>query len=198
MDKLMELLVNIVTGKKSRLFWAVIIVLAIVIVIIYPYIDANILYYDRIEKRIDNLQKLVDLTGKPLEENEALNNEYLSILEEMENAREKALSNATSIEDSMHDRRVKFLAGASLWYLAAVMVLFTKKKTEKWSLKKVINNFCAAALCFGIGTGIGWIFTKIPTIGGVEVNAGFTLILEVAVLWLLIEQPKKKVLATEA
>ena len=165
----------------------------IAVVIVYPYIDANFLYSDRIEKRIDNLQKLVELTGEPLHENEDLNKEYLSILNEMETAREKALSNATSNEDTLHDRRVKFFAGAGLWYIVAVAVLFTKKKTEKWSFKKDFNNFCSATLCLGIGSGIGWIFTLIPTLGIVEVNAVLTLILEVVVLWLLIEQPKKKV-----
>lgn len=193
MDKLLELLVGVVTGKKSGVFWTVLIILLFTVVIIYPYIDANFLYYDRIEKRIDNLQKLVELTGEPLRENEDLNKEYLSILTEMETAREKALSNATSNEDSLHDRRVKFFAGAGLWYIVAVAVLFTKKKTEKWSFKKVFNNFCSATLCLGIGSGIGWIFTLIPTLGIVEVNAVLTLILEVVVLWLLIEQPKKKV-----
>ena len=105
--------------------------------IIYPYIDANILYYGRIEKRIDNLQKLVELTEKPLEENEELKEEYVSILNEMETARKKALSNATSSKDSIHDKRIKFGAGAGFWYIAALCVLFSKKKTEKWSFRKV-------------------------------------------------------------
>ena len=192
MDKLLELLVGVVTGKKSGIFWSVLIILLIAVVIIYPYIDANFLYYDRIDKRIDNLQKLVELTGEPLYENEDLNKEYSSILKEMEVAREKALSNATNSEDSLHNRRVKFFAGAGLWYVVAIAVLFTKKKTEKWSFKKVFNNFCSAILCLGIGSGLGWVFTLIPTLGIVEVNAVFTLILEVVVLWLLIEQPKNR------
>lgn len=138
--------------------------------IVYPYIDASFLYYDRIEKHIDNLQKLVDLTGEPLSENEYLNKEYLSILDEMETAREKALSNATNRTDTLHERRVKFFAGAGLWYIVALAVQFTKKKIEKWSLKKVFNSICAATLCFGLGSGIGWIFTMIPTLGFVEVK----------------------------
>ena len=104
MDKLWELLVNVITGRRSRIFWAVVIVLVVFVVIVYPYIDANFLYYDRIEKRIDNLQKLVELTGTPLEENEELNKEYLSIVAEMETAREKALSNATNDQDSKRDK----------------------------------------------------------------------------------------------
>lgn len=197
-EKILDWLGKIITGPKSRLFWAFVIVALVIGIIVFPYIDANFLYYDRIEKRIDNLTSLVELSGTSLEENEALYAEYLSILEEMETAREKALSNATSSQDTVHDRRVKFFTGAGLWYFLALIVLFSKKKTEKWSIKKVFNNFCSTVLCFGIGTGIGWIFTMIPTLGVVEVNAVLTLILEVVVLWLLIDQPKKKAPAAEA
>lgn len=191
-EKILDWLGKIVTGPKSRFFWVFVIIALIIGIIVIPYIDANFLYYDRIEKRINNLQALVELTGTPLQENDALNAEYESILKEMETAREKALSNATHSKDTLHNRRVKFFAGSGLWYIVAVMVLFTKKKTEKWSFRKIFNNFCSAALCLGIGSGIGWIFTMIPTLGVVEVNAVLTIILEIVVLWLLIEQPKRK------
>ena len=196
-EKILGWLGEIISGPKRRIFWAFVIVALVIGVIVFPYIDANFLYYDRIEKRISNLQNMVALSGMPLAENEALNAEYQSILAEMETAREKALSNATNSEDTLHDRRVKFFAGAGLWYIVAVGVLFTKKKTEKWSFKKAFNNFCSSTLCLGIGSGIGWVFTKIPTLGNVEFNAVLTLILEVVVLWLLIEQPKKKASASE-
>ena len=137
------------------------------------------------------MQALVDLTGIPLQENEDLYAEYESIIEEMESAREKALSNTTNNKDTIQDRRVKFLSGAGLWYIVALMVLITKKKTEKWSFKRIFNNFCSTVLCVGIGSGIGWVFTLIPTLGLVGVNVGLTIILEVIVLWLLIEKPKK-------
>jgi len=190
-EKLIDLLGKIVTGPKSRIFWAFVIVALVVGIIIFPYIDANYLYYDRIERRINNLQALVDLTGIPLQENEDLYAEYESIIEEMESAREKALSNTTNNKDTIQDRRVKFLSGAGLWYIVALMVLITKKKTEKWSFKRIFNNFCSTVLCVGIGSGIGWVFTLIPTLGLVGVNVGLTIILEVIVLWLLIERPKK-------
>lgn len=190
-EKLIDLLGKIVTGPKSRIFWAFVIVALVIGIIIFPYIDANFLYYDRIERRINNLQALVDLTGIPLQENEDLYAEYESIIEEMESAREKALSNTTNNKDTIQDRRVKFLSGAGLWYIVALMVLITKKKTEKWSFKKIFNNFCSTVLCLGIGSGIGWVFTLIPTLGLVGVNVGLTIILEVIVLWLLIEKPKK-------
>lgn len=55
MNEWIELFTKIITGEKSRYFWVGLIVVAILAIIIFPYVDANILYYDRIEKRIDNL-----------------------------------------------------------------------------------------------------------------------------------------------
>lgn len=192
MEKILDKLIGFASGPKSRTFWAILIVVCVLAIIVFPYIDANFLYYDRIEKRISNLQAMVNLSGASLEESEALNAEYLSILAEIETAREKALSNATSSQDTLRDRRIKFFAGAGLWYLVALVVLVTKKKTEKWSFKKIFNNFCSAVLCLAIGTVIGWVFTMVPTLGIAEVNGILTLILEIVVIWLLIEQPKKK------
>lgn len=190
-EKLLDWLQKIVTGPRSRLFWAFVIIALIIAVIVFPYIDANYLYYNRIEKRISNLQALVEISGSTIEESEALNAEYQSILQEMESAREKALSNATNAEDSIHNRRVKFFAAAGLWYFVAVLVLFAKKKGEKLSFRKLFNNFCSMVLCFIIGSVLGWVFTMIPTLGYVEVNAVFSIIVELVVVWLLIVQPKK-------
>ncbi len=192
MDKLWELLVNVITGRRSRVFWALVIVLVIFVVIVYPYIDANFLYYDRIEKRIDNLQKLVELTGTPLEENEELNEEYLSIVAEMETAREKALSNATNVQDSKRDKLIKFASGASLWVIVSIGVLFTKKKNEKITLKRVLNNLLSAAVCLGMGSLMGCIFTYIPTLGSVDINAAFAPTVQLIVIWLIMDAPNKK------
>lgn len=192
MDKVWELLINVITGRRSRLFWAIVIVVVIFSVIIYPYIDANFLYYDRIERRIDNLQKLIELTGKPLEENEELNKEYLSIVAEMETAREKALSNATNVQDSKHDKLVKFLSGAGLWLIVAVGVLFTKKKGEKRTLRRFFNNLLSAVVCLGMGSLMGYIFTYIPTLGSVDINAIFAPVVQLVVVWLIMDAPNKK------
>lgn len=191
-ETILNWLEKIITGPKSRFFWAFAIIALVAGVIVFPYIDANFLYYDRIEKRINNLQAMVELAGGSLEENESLKAEYKSILEEMETAREKALSNTTNKVDTLRDRRTKYLAGASLWCVLAVVLLFSKDKKEKWSFKKLFNNFLSAIVCILIGSGIGWIFTLIPTLGTPWISAVIGIFLEVIVLWLLIEQPKKK------
>ena len=111
-EKILSWFERIVTGEKRRWFFAAVIVAIILGVIVFPYIDANFLYYNRIEKRIDNLTNLVNLTGVPLEENEMLYEEYLSILEEVKTARENALFGSGKAEDSRTDRMWKFAGGA--------------------------------------------------------------------------------------
>ena len=195
-ERILEWLHKIVTGPKSRVFWAIVILAVIIIVIIFPYVDANYLYYSRIEKRIDNLQDLVELSGSSIEDDEALNAEYQSILKELETAREKALTSAITKEDTVDERRVKFFTGAALLYLVALLVLFSKKKTEKWSFKRVANNVGSMVICFVLGTLIGWVFTLIPTLGSIEIHCVLTLILEVTVICLLFAKPSKDTTAS--
>lgn len=191
-ETIFKWLEKVITGPKSRYFWAFAIIALVAGVIVFPYIDANFLYYDRIEKRINNLQDMIDLAGGSLEDNESLKAEYNSILEELETAREKALSNATNKVDTLRDRRIKFLAGAALWYVVAAIVLFSKEKNEKLSLKKVFNHLLAALLCVVIGSAIGWVYTQIPTFVTSELTAILGFVVEIVVLWLVIDQPKKK------
>lgn len=135
-EKVLDWLGKILTGPKSRIFWAIVIVALVIGIIVFPYIDANFLYYGRIEKRIDNLTSLVEVSGTSLEENEALYAEYLSILDEMETAREKALSNATNSQDTVHDRRMKFLQGQDYGILWLLWSCLRRRKPKNGPLRK--------------------------------------------------------------
>ena len=188
-EKILDLLQKIITGPKGRMFWVFVIATIIIGTIAFPYIDANYLYYNRIEKRIDNLKSLMELSGETIEENAALNAEYQSILQEMENARKKALSNATNAEDANRDRMIKFFSAAGLFYFVAVVVLFSKQKNEKLSWRKVFNNIASMLICVAIGSVLGFLFALVPTLGYAEVNGVLAIILEIIVLWLLIVKP---------
>ena len=192
-EKILDWFEKIVTGEKRRWFFAFLIVVIIFGVIVFPYIDANFLYYNRIEKRIDNLTNLVNLTDTPLEENEILYEEYLSILEEVKTARENALFGSGKTEDSVTDRLWKFAGGASLWVIIAVVLLFSKKKGEQRTLKQRINNFFSAVICLVIGGILGQVFIYIPTIGSPKINFILAPVAEFIVVWLLMESPKSKI-----
>lgn len=149
-EKILSWFERIVTGENADGFLPAVIVAIILGVIVFPYIDANFLYYNRIEKRIDNLTNLVNLTGVPLEENEMLYEEYLSILEEVKTARENALFGSGKAEDSRTDRMWKFAGGAFLWVIIAVVLLFSKKKGEQRTFKHWDNNHLFCNYLFGI------------------------------------------------
>ena len=192
MPEVIELFTKIIQSEKGRYLWIALIVAVLLVMIVFPYIDANFLYYDRIEKRIDNLEKLVDLTGSPLYENDRLTAEYESILTEMENAREMALSNTGRKVDSLRDRRIKFLSGSSLCFLVALIMPFTKKKGQKRTVRDFFNNLIAAIFCFAIGSLIGWFFVKVPTLGIVEVNAILAPLAQIIILLIVTQSPRKK------
>ena len=189
-EKLMDWIEKIVLGKKGRFLVAILIIIVVVGILLFPYIDANFLCYNRIEKRIDNLQKLVTLTGKTVDEDVGLMEEYQSILAEMENARDKAF--ATTKTDSKKDRLVKFIGGAIIWVIVAIVLPFSKKKGTKRTRKDFWNNVAGAILCLGIGSMLGYFSTLIPTLGIVEVNGVVIPIVQLIFLWLIMESPKKK------
>lgn len=192
-EKILSWFEKIVSGEKRRLFFAFLIIVVILGIVVFPYIDANFLYYDRIEKRIDNLSSLVSLSGEPLENNEILHEEYLSILEEMKTARENSLFDGGKVENSKHDLAWKFAGGAILWVVVAIVLAFPKKKGERRPLKQWINNIAAVFFCLVIGAILGSIFVYIPTIGSVELNFVLSPVLQIIILWLILDSPKKKV-----
>ena len=191
-EKILGWFEKIATGEKRRYFFAALIIIVILGIIIFPYIDANFLYYNRIEKRIDNLSNLVNLTDTPLEENEILYEEYLSILEEMKTARENSLFVSEKAEDSKNDHIWKFAGGSLLWFILAIVLLFYKKKGEQRTFKQRINNFLSALVCLIFGVTLGCVFIYIPTIGSAELNFVLAPIAQIIVMWLIIESPKSK------
>lgn len=191
-EKILGWFEKIATGEKRRWFFAALIIIVILGIIVFPYIDANFLYYNRIEKRIDNLSNLVNLTDTPLEENEILYEEYLSILEEMKTARENSLFGSNKAEDSRTDRMWKFAGGALLWVIIAFVLVFSKKKGEQRTFKQFINNVLSAIFCLIIGAIFGCAFIYIPTIGSAELNFALAPVAQIIVVWLIIESPKSK------
>ena len=85
MDKVIELVVSwIQKNLKNPRLYAALLVVGVALVLVFPYIDANFLFYNRIEKRIDILQSIVQIDPGKLAQNPELQEEYNSILSEME------------------------------------------------------------------------------------------------------------------
>jgi len=191
-EKVQEWLLGIVTGEKGRIVWAIVIILFLLAVIVYPYIDANFLYYDRLEKRIDNLQKLISISGNTIENNDALKAEFQGILNEIEDAREKTLINVTTENDSAEDQSTKFLGGSILFFVVGFFMIFQHQKGQKFTFKQFITvNIPASILCAVFGIIMGYIFTLFPTLWSTWINFFLAPVLELFVLWLFFGTSKK-------
>ena len=91
-EKIFDLLKSLATGNKSKKFWGALIVIFIIVLIVFPYLDANFFYYNRIEKRIDNLTSIVELNDDKIHKNQGLLLEYESIIREINDANQKSLN----------------------------------------------------------------------------------------------------------
>ena len=76
--------------KNPKLYISVLI-LVVVFLLLFPYIDANFLYYNRVEKRISILKEIMELDKDKLKESPELEAEYQSILEEVSKQRDGSL-----------------------------------------------------------------------------------------------------------
>lgn len=193
-DKILELMVNTIKGKNGKKLIAIIILVLILIVIIFPYINANFLYYDRIEKRINNLKSLVELSGKNLSESPNLLSEYNSIIEEINNAQSKSLNTIIEPEsNNSFDYWIKFISGGFLFAIISLLGLFQKEKNKKLTFNTFIKkNFLIFILCIFIAVLLAFIFARIPTLISPWINAFAAPILQLLMIYLLFYKTKDK------
>ena len=187
MDSLIKKLFEIATGKKAKIFWAVFLAIIVILLVLYPYIDANFLVFSRINKRIDILERVTQLDLDKINKNSALQKEYNSVIGEIITIREKSVGTITTRLDTYNDKTIKFISGGSLFWLVSLIVLFSKNKKDNISvLKKIFNNVMSAILCVFIGYFCALIGKNIPTIINVWLNAvGFPLI-QIAIIGLIV------------
>lgn len=187
-DKIVEkLLENLKNPKLYVLFIAVVIVMLVLL----PYIDANVFYYNRVNNRIDILIKLETIEVEKLENDEVLLREYNSILSEVEKQSDGSLGSVFRKETDESVILFKFLTGGSLFWLIAILCLFIKGFKN---FRSRIFGFIVLTILGGI---TGLVAKAIPTIRNPVVNyIGFPVLL-IAVTALLATSGNKKKKGTE-
>ena len=143
---------------KNPKFYAVIVALVIIMVLVFPYIDANFFFYNRIEKRINILQSLSEIDIEKISQSPALQEEYNAILSELGRQRKWSVSGAISTNENPTITQFKFLSGGILAWIVALCVPFMNTFKDK---KTKILAFMLVSL---IGVFLGWIGSIIPTI----------------------------------
>lgn len=139
--------------------------LLIVLMIAYPVIDVNFLYFNRIENRINVLQKLQSLNMDYIASEEVLSKEYKDILAKISGQNNKLFldngnifSSATNTETKVY----KFLSG-SIWCL--IILIFSPFIFKEF--KKTLQGILVILFLTFIIGGIGLL---IPTFNLILIN----------------------------
>lgn len=183
--------------KRPKL-WIGLLLFFFFIVLLFPYIDSNFFYYSRMEKRINTLRDVMELNHELINSNQAYVNEYQSILQEMEQQRERSINSLMNRADYYFDNLVvigtgqgnkviKFITGALWCILVTICVPFMNtfdKRSEK------LIAFFALIVISGL---LGWLCSMIPIIINPWVNyIGIPLAQIILVIIIVTRSDKKK------
>lgn len=175
---------NKIFGMNKRKLGVIVIVLFVFILILFPFIDTNFFYANRIKNRINILQEITELDMNKISENEKLLNEYESILDEINESDNNYINKVLNNNKNEHSLG-KFISGGLLWWILAIIMLFFYNtfNKENTGSKNWGTRIGGCVICTIIGGLIGLICSIIPTIFNIWVNY---LIIPIIVLILMI------------
>lgn len=184
MDLKTTIFSKILNMNKRKLGVSVIIAF-VSILILFPFIDTNFFYANRIKSRIDILQKITELDMDKINQDKNLAKEYESIVKEINESDSNYINKI--LNNNKNDHTIgKFISGGILWWLLGIIVLFFYNVFNKEDNKKGKNwgtRIAGFILCAIIGGLIGLICSIIPTIFNIWVNY---IIIPILVLVLMI------------
>lgn len=181
--------------KRPRL-WICLGLIIFCFVLLFPYIDSNFLYFSRMEKRISILERVMELDQEKINSNQAYQNEYQSILKEMEQQSERTINSVMNrvsnyINNLMEtgkeqgNRWVKFFTGAIWFIIVTVCIPFMN------TFKKRSDKMLAFVLMLIISFLAGWIFSIIPIIVTPMFNYIGIPIMQIILLIAIVNKSKK-------
>lgn len=181
--------------KRPRL-WICLGLIIFCFVLLFPYIDSNFLYFSRMEKRISILERVMELDQEKINSNPAYQNEYQSILKEMEQQSERTINSVMNrvsnyINNLMEtgkeqgNRWIKFFTGAIWFIIVTVCIPFMN------TFKKRSDKMLAFVLMLIISFLAGWIFSIIPIIVTPMFNYIGIPIMQIILLIAIVNKSKK-------
>lgn len=169
---------------KNPKFYIGVLLVGIVFLLLFPYIDANYFYYNRVEKRISILKQILDISEEQVKNNPVLEDEYQSILTEISKQKDGSLGALFITNNTPRVNWIKFITGGIIAWLLSIICLFIK--TEKGWYKPI--GFFIFVL---LGIVLGAISVKIPTIISSICNYIFVPALQCVIVGLLVTSGKK-------
>ena len=182
---------KIVNGKNGlRIIAWIFIFVVILAIVIYPIIDANILYFNRVNKRIDILERIIDINENDVKKDKRIEKEYYSIIEAMNAQSVNQTGNIFVRETGVGSNIFKFVSGAWLFAIVGIMLLFTRDKITGKIFSG--NNLAGAITSFVIAAFIGYVCMKIPNIFNIGVNAVLYQIMLISLAYIISKSNNKK------
>ena len=173
------------SNLKNPKLYALLLASMVVFFLLFPYLDANVFYYKRINDRVEILENVSALDFDLIAQNPTLKAEYERILVEISNQPESMVSNILTKETSRNATIAKFLSGGLLFWLIALCCLWIK------GLKNIGYRIFGFFLFLIIGVLFGFIAKAIPTIFNPWVNCiGFPITLMILAALLLTSNKK--------
>ena len=162
-----EFIFKIIMNSKNykKIAWMFIAILLLIIVF-YPIIDANFLYYERVSNRIEILEKVNKKDENAVKKNQKLENEYNAIIDEISEKENKYLNNIFIKETNKNNKIIKFFASSWLLWVTGIVLIITKDKKTGKRMKNILSGLIVFLFSYVIGY-FGYI---IPTIINVVVN----------------------------
>ncbi len=164
-------LLNKIFNMNKRKLGISVIVIFVTILILFPFIDTNFFYSNRIKNRINILQEITKLDMDKISRDENLLNEYKSIINEINESDNNYINKVLNNKENDHIIG-KFISGGLLWWILGIAVLFfynilSKERNagKNWGTR--IGGFI---ICAVIGALIGLICSIIPTIFNIWIN----------------------------
>lgn len=176
--------------KNPKLYVCVLSIL-IVVLLLFPYIDANVFYYNRVNNRVDVLIKVSEIDVEKLQDNDALMKEYNGILSEIEKQSDGSLGSVFIKETNNTVNIIKFIIGGIFFWILAIACFFIK------GFKRFRYRILGFLTMVGFGYLFGLISKSIPTIITPIINyVAFPIILLSIIALLSINNKKIKQEAT--
>ena len=176
----------VMRNLKNPRFYGLLLSLIVLLCFLFPYLDANLFYYKRINDRVDILSKVASLDESTIRNNPTLQKEYESILSEISNQPESMLTNLLVKETNPRTNTIKFISGGVFMWFLAICCFFINGFEKPW------HRIIVVILFILFGTVLGFIAKATPNILSPWVNyIGFPII-ELIVLALFITSSKKE------
>ena len=171
--------------KNPRLYILVIVVL-ILFLLLFPDLDANVFYYNRVNSRIEILQQMSQIDVEKIHGNEVLEQEYNRILDEISKQTEDSIRNVVIKDNDETVGTVKFVTGGLVFWLLSIFC-FVIKEFRNW-----VARVFGIVLFGALGIGAGFIAESIPTVITPALNyIGFPMLI-ITIIALLATSGKKE------